>query len=428
MKTLQWRLFQRIWALFCLLLVIASWRLWLPQQVFPQVPFFSAFRQLPMLVDGILLFALIGSLLGTITCVRPGWQRSISLVGFGVAMGGLVLLDQHRLQAWAYQGLVIALLLLGTPPRLGVTLLRVFAVSIYFYSAAGKFDFQFLHTVGQQFLETAGNLTGMPVETWEPATRVRVAMLLPLTELLFGVGVLIPTTRRWSGWGLVGMHSILLVLLGPIGLQHQLGVLAWNGFFIAQALVLFVGWVPASMQTGGGQSGEQQSAEAEPSIPRWWRAWGLPIVFVAILSLPLTERFGIWDHWPSWALYSPHSSRVAFSIHESRVERLPELLHPYLEPDRDSIGWRNFAMDRWSIDALGVPVYPQARFQLGVVLAVFEGTDLDDAVRVRLRGVAGRWDGQREEAFLGGRQQIEEAADQFWLNAKPRAGWKATRR
>ncbi|MEX0824959.1 MAG: MauE/DoxX family redox-associated membrane protein, partial [Pirellulaceae bacterium] len=245
----QWRFFQRIWAVFCLLLVIVSWRLWIPQQVFPQVPFISALRHMPALADWVLLLALIGALLGAMVFGRVGWQRSVSLIVFGIAISGLVLLDQHRLQAWAYQAIVIAVLLLGTPPRLGVTLLRVFAVSVYFYSAAGKFDFQFLHTVGQQFLETAADLSGVRIEAWEPATRVRAAMLLPLTELVLAVGALLPITRQWAGWGLVAMHAVLLVLLGPFGLQHQPGVLAWNGFLIAQSLVLFVGWIPADRQT-----------------------------------------------------------------------------------------------------------------------------------------------------------------------------------
>lgn len=419
LRALQWRWFQRIWAAFCLLLVAVSWRLWIPQQVFPQVPFFSALRHTPALADWALLLALVGGLLGATVFVRPGGQRSAALIVFGVAMLGLVLLDQHRMQAWAYQGLVITVLLLGTPPQLGMTLLRVFAVSVYFHSAAGKFDFQFLHTVGQQFLETAGGLLGLQVENWDAATRVRAAVLLPVVELTLAAGALIPATRRWAGWGLVVMHSMLLVLLGPLGLQHQPGVLAWNGFFIAQALVLFVGWVPTRRRAREG--GADVVAQR---FPWWWRAWALPVLFVAVLSLPLTERFGFWDHWPSWALYSPHSSRVEFSIHASRIDRLPETLQPYLEPDENQTGWHELAIDRWSIEALGVPVYPQARFQLGVVLAILDRADFDDAVRLRLRGVAGRWDGQREEVFFGGRQGIQKAADAFWLNVEPRGRWK----
>ena len=37
----RWLWVQRCWELFGLLLILAIWRLWIPQSVFPQVPFFG---------------------------------------------------------------------------------------------------------------------------------------------------------------------------------------------------------------------------------------------------------------------------------------------------------------------------------------------------------------------------------------------------
>ena len=64
------------------------------------------------------------------------------------------LLDQHRLQPWAYQSAIYALVFAAIDPRRTRRYLIPLAASVYLYSAAGKFDFQFAHTVGQDFLDS----------------------------------------------------------------------------------------------------------------------------------------------------------------------------------------------------------------------------------------------------------------------------------
>ena len=59
---------------------------------------------------------------------------------------------------------------------------------------------------------------------------------------------------------------------------------------------------------------------------------------VAALVLPLSERSGYWDHWLSWALYSPHNSRAEIQIHQSAVDQLPQIAATYLMPDDDADG------------------------------------------------------------------------------------------
>src|SRR6056297_1343961 len=240
-ETRRWQLYQRFWGACLIALLLVSWRLWMPQHDFPQVPLFGFLRPVPLWIDGMLVGLLVIGLGGTLRFGARGRWRTLSLLGVLVGLAGLVALDQHRLQAWAYQAMIIATLLLTVPPRVGLPWLRVLAVSVYAYSAAGKLDYQFLHTVGQQFLGAAGDWLGIAIETWQPSTRVRAALVFPLVEMGLGLAALFPATRRPAGWGLVGMHATLLWLLGPWGLEHQPGVLVWNGFFVGQALLLFVG-------------------------------------------------------------------------------------------------------------------------------------------------------------------------------------------
>jgi len=413
-------------------LLLVSWRLWMPQHDFPQVPLFGFLRPVPLWIDGMLVGLLVIGLGGTLRFGARGRWRTLSLLGVLVGLAGLVALDQHRLQAWAYQAMIIATLLLTVPPRVGLSWLRVLAVSVYAYSAAGKLDYQFLHTVGQQFLGAAGDWLGIAIETWQPSTRVRAALVFPLVEMGLGLAALFPATRRPAGWGLVGMHATLLWLLGPWGLEHQPGVLVWNGFFVGQALLLFVGLGAGPQEKAAGAGRIAASLPAQGALgetasgaPAWWRWAGLPVLMVAVLVLPLTERWGVWDHWPSWALYSPHSSRVEFAVHASQSEQLPATLRPFLKAASSAGGWRVLEIDRWSLATLGVPVYPQARFQIGVALAVVRQTDLGPAVRFQQRGPADRWTGRRAIEAAGGVSELQEAAERFWLNAAPRGSWRS---
>ena len=181
------------------------------------------------------------------------------------------------------------------------------------------------------------------------------------------------------------------MLLGPWGLDHSWGVLAWNAVLIGQAWLLFV--VPQ----------RQVCWPADPvPMVHFWGSWIAKSAVVIALVAPLGERAGHWDHWLSWALYSPHSSRVEIEIHATAMARLPEPISRALKSDTDGDAWHRLALDRWSLDELGVPIYPQARFQRAVADRLAHQYQLGDAIRGIIRGPSDRWTGQRQEKrFLG---------------------------
>ena len=79
-----------------------------------------------------------------------------SLLLFASATLALSLFDQQRLQPWAYQFMLVAVVLALSPPQAALGLLRLLVISFYFHSAITKFDYSFLHTLGQQFLAALG--------------------------------------------------------------------------------------------------------------------------------------------------------------------------------------------------------------------------------------------------------------------------------
>ncbi len=417
----RWEWVHRCWAVFALVLILGTWPLWTPQQVFPQVPLVAAAGRLPAGFQwaslAAALLALVVSFLLTVVPNRSSRPLSGLRVGaltvFSVAMAGLILTDQHRLQPWAYQLLIYAMLLAGLSSspadrRCGIGLLRMIMLSIYVYSALGKLDHQFVHTVGQQFLGVLGGWVGVDIEQLPRFVRLLLAALFPLGELAVAIALAVPKLRRMGVVGAVLLHVSLLVILGPWGLDHESGVLLWNAFFIVQAILLFA---------GSGRSVESSDeTDVRDPLPRRWVAIGTTII---VVGMPLLEPLGWWDHWLAWGLYSPRNSRVVVEIHRAGLRRLPARMQPYLALDEANGNWVPLEIDHWSLRALSVPIYPQDRFQVGVSEAVAIDFGLERSIRIHVLSMSHRLTGGRQVETLTGREQIVAAGRRFRLNSHP---------
>ncbi|WP_182867365.1 hypothetical protein [Stieleria mannarensis] len=378
---------------------------WWPEAGFPRVPWIA----IPGGAWGVAVvetLALLGLVLGLIVAMRWGIQRWCWW-GIAAALATLVVLDQHRLQPWAYQSMLYAVILGGLPWREGRRWVMALAISVYFYSAFGKLDFQFVHTVGHQMVQTLA----APIGGLGEATATKLAFALPLGELSIALALMFPRTRRIAGVAAAAMHLTLIGLLGPWSLGHSLGVLAWNGLLAVEVVLLFV--VLPRGEAGPESAEHSESNERSPASLTL--RWAIRMPILAALLLPLSERSGYWDHWTSWALYSPHNSRVDVQIHDSAIDRLPDRVAKFLAEDDDGDRWRDLDLGGWSLDQRRVPVYPQARYQLQLALALAKRHDLGPAIRVKLKSASDRWTGKRQETFLIGQGELERRADRPWL-------------
>lgn len=502
------------------MLLAFTYRLWLPAEfiggaAFPQVPLISSLTETPLWIDLAFLLVLIVG-----WCLH-GFTQRVATGGILVVLGGavLVLLNQHRFQPWHYQLMIFAAIFalddrnrstgrysspneLSTKPLLSIgrssacyVSLAWFVASIYIYSAWSKVDYEFLHSVGQQFLSVPAAWLGKSDWLAGEVTTPRwlAALCIPLVELLIGLGVLFPRTRRIAGLAACVLHVGLVLILGPLGLNHSWGVLLWNVHFVGVAYWLYVRGdesigpnVPSSYsRSSSSQSSipatdEPQSALSNPGVP-----YLTIFVLAPVMLLPALERFTFWDHWPSWALYAPHSSRVDVQVAATAIDRLPPDLQRLIESRRatqrrdgdlvsesanadwegdpnfgdpylgdpnfgdlylggpnlggpDKLAWDSgdtkestqdwldqglwvpVPLSAWSLESLGVPIYPQARFQAGVAMALSQDVDSPFEIRVQLRGAASRMSGQRKSTTFTGRQDITQLPEQFRLNCVPR--------
>ena len=296
-------------------MLLATWRLWTPQAIFPRVPLLQAAAALPAALDWLLFgLAVAGLAVALFSSSARIWPAALrSFAGAGL---GLILLDQHRLQPWAWQAVLVALALANCPPPRALALVRLLTLSIYLYSGWSKLDYEFLHTLGQQFIAVPLRIVGANPGDWPDAWRLAAAGMLPLAEIALAGAFCF--RRLWTAAlaGSIVLHGLLLVALGPWGLNHSAAVLLWNAYFIVQNLLLFSGGATESARAAG--------AAVEPDSGRLANR-ATQALLVAAMLLPILEPWGLWDAWPSWSLYAPNCERTTVLVQRSAAGALGPL-------------------------------------------------------------------------------------------------------
>ena len=282
---------RRTMAAFGLILFAITWRLWTPQTDFPQIPFFGWLVDVPGGVDWI---ALVGTFIGltTILFVNDRWSKpAIGL--FLVSTSLLVLLNQHRLQPWVYLLLVTSSLLICLPNRICLTWLRRIVISIYLYSAISKLDYQFVFTVGDQMLDVLVGFLGLELDAFPSWLRISLVLCLPIGELIVGALLLFRKSAPIAARLAIGLHVSLLLALGPLGLNHQQGVLIWNIWFIVQAWLLFAASAKNEIELANHDTELEQprSQSVELIFAGQWLA-------ILVIFFPLTCAVSPWVELP----------------------------------------------------------------------------------------------------------------------------------
>lgn len=404
-------LLRRWMALIGLILLTITWKLWTPQTVYPQVPFFYSAVHVPPWCDWLGFAAMCVALLCVVCDRSSGRIWRIALVLFAVASICMILVDQHRFQTWTYQFVVLSLVFAFVPARQALVLARLIVVSLYFHSAVSKFDLSFFDINGQEILKGLLGVVGATPETWPVPVRRIIAAALPTGELLAAVMLCIPRLRRLGLFVSLLMHVLLFAALGPFGLGHKPGVLLWNVFFIGQNLLLF-GWLFRKGEDVELTADSQRSGGLNPPA-RCVRG-----IVALVILLPFLEPLGWFDHWPAWGLYASRPGRIQVWVSGDAVGDLPAEMRMHLGPARFRDDRCQLRIDRWSLEAVGAPIYPQNRYQLGVALAVARKYDAE--ILVLDESDADRWTGKRTLHAVRGQESLEAESVRYSLNLIPR--------
>lgn len=335
----------------------------------------------PTWVDWFCLGLSAGAL-GICLLAKEGKALTVALMLFATSTTALILLDQHRLQPWAYQFVILATVIATSSKLNAVRRIQIITVSIYIFSGISKLDYQFVHTVGDQMLSTLIGTFGATTENWPTQIKHFTVLCLPMTEILLGIGLLISKTRNCAAAGAVTMHAVLLLLLFQD--VSGLGVLIWNLFFIFQIIWIFY---------------RQPNQKTKPVKNPMVDSFGY-LITLGVVIFPL---LGFCDHWPAWQVYAPRCSRAKL---ESPLE--------------DNELWNNFG--QWSNQTLAVPVYPQARFEFAVAVAVQQKFNESRGLPIEVSQASNRWNGTRVSKLIAG-DQIKMQKSRYWLNTHARDTW-----
>ena len=406
------RLLIRLLAAGSFSLIVATWPLWTPQTLFPQVPFVSIAGYVPRGVEwglGVtLLLALAVQFFASDRSVRR-----FACLAFGLTTLSLISIDQHRLQPWAWQFLLISFVLAVADANAARSCWSWLVIGIYAWSAWSKMDHGFVIGHGRFLLDGLFKSIGLikGIETFTEPARWGMTASVPIFEMLIAIGLCWQRTRFLALIAAGCMHAALILALGPFGHQHQPGVLIWNLFFLVQNWVLF--GKPSASQP-------EKDFNSKMSSNRTGNHFARTIV-IAALIWPSLEQFGLCDHWPAWAVYAAKPERVTVFVHSDEEPKLPDRLRPYLGAQPVIDEWRPLRIDRWSLNTLYAPIYPQDRFQVGVALDISRQFDLNH-LRVMIEGPADRWTGKRKVSQYIGIESLNQLADSYRFNAQPRMG------
>ena len=406
-------MFKHFWAVGLLFLMITSFPLWFSTPI-------SAYPNLSLLpipeeaIKSIRYFGVFISVVLTVGLLCSFLNRSSQISWIIIAVTLLLgfLFDQHRLQPWAYQSFFLASLFFCVPPKNWWRWMLPLAVSIYAYSALGKFDAQFLNTVGKELIEFAGSFLPRSLSVALEPHRDILIYILPTGELLVALSLCFRPLRIYGSAAAICMHLVLFSLLGPWAKNHSLGVLIWNVMLIGQHVYLI------SCYRSDGQERASSHLTQFTTLQTVKGAPLLSALWVWVLIAPSMERIGYWDHWTSWSLYSPHTSRARIEIHQSGFEKLDESILESLSPDHDGDQWYELDLSLWSLSERGVPIYPQARYQLEIAAYISARYDFFDELRVKLQGISDRRTGRRDEKRYFNAKEIQSARTLFWLHPR----------
>ena len=398
----QWSMTIDRWvAAGTIVLIWATWRLWLGDRTtVPMIPRLEILRGSPAVSDGFRIVTVVAWLVALLAAllIRRTARRRVAWAAVAIASGTLMMADELMTQPWVYLTCIDAVLLatLGTHRRSGATTwMRWVTISLYAYSAAGKFDFQFAHTTGSELLSA---LTWGHSDAWATGTVAATTMVLPTFEL--GVAALFACGKpKWiPAVAATLLHGGLIATLGPWSLGHSMGVLVWNAVMIGRAWLLIRSQsCSASARIRNAYDAPTTScSKTHPAV----RVIGIGVA-VVVLVMPTTERWGVWDHWPSWSVYAPHTSRVVVRLPQPIAEQVAidrpawQFVRSTSGNDADALTMVRMDLSATVLNELAVPIYPQSDYQLSLLRRWAESEPRLATATVETLGIADRWRGDR---------------------------------
>lgn len=224
------------WFLCWASMKLLSFELWMGDRSYPLAPITESLQNAPLVFHAILFWTSI--FLMVVSCIKT--NRRLLLILFLLEITSC-LLDQNRWQPFEYQFLLMLLPLIyyNNEKRIWKQSWQIIVIGVYFFSGIFKLHNGFIYEVWNNLFL----FQWLGIET-NNIWILRVGYLLGIVEALAAVLLLFKTTRKSGVCLLLIMHLMLLVALGPLGLNKNDAIWPWNIFMPVLLLFLFKNTLP----------------------------------------------------------------------------------------------------------------------------------------------------------------------------------------
>ncbi len=389
---------RRVVSLATTAMLLLSWTLWVGTDRFPQVPLLPWLPESTPALAWAVYIALVAAVL--MTGLASRWRLWFGFAGAMIV--ALIGQDQHRFQPWIYQFVMTVVFFAALPRKEGLELARWWFIALYVHSGLSKLDISFCDELGSVFLRVALTPLGIDPALWPTRWRFAAVLVMPIGELAVAVALAVSKTRGIGRIGAAILHLALVGILGPFGLKQSAIVLIWNVAMLVEVWIAFGPTLAVEEVTDRGE----------------WRRWPVRGLCWLGVLLPFGERWGVFDAWPSHALYASHVERVSVLLHESSLSLFPATMRGHLT-EVEGGPWHRLDLTSWSREVRGTPVYPQNRACLGLAEALAVRYRSPFPLRVVAFGAADRWTGRRRREEARGADAIRRMGERCLLNAHP---------
>lgn len=319
----------KVIAFFWLIAKIWSYKMWIAERVYPVIPPVDIFKGAPDFLHQSLLGGSLVILLA-ILCLKINRWLLITLL---IAEIMSCSLDVVRWQPWEYMYLCFLLLFIINfyKPKNILLLSHLFLVSIYLFSGLHKMNRDFLSSVWLNMVLV--DFLGLSMEFIVKYKLFFVGLLIPVSEIILAVLLLISKSKRKISYGLMVMHLGVLAFIGPLGLKYNSVVWPWNLAMIGILIIVYSKpFEPAN---------KNSIVLNFPWLALWW-------------VMPVFSFFGSWYQYFSFNLYSGKGNQMYICVSKETKE-----LKPYFEPANNTLckGKEWISLQNWALKEIkSVPI------------------------------------------------------------------------
>lgn len=289
-------------ALFWCITKIWSYKTWVTDRLYPVIPPVDFLKYVP---DFMHVFLFGFSVVALLALLFVKVSRLLLILLFLSELLSCSL-DTVRWQPWEYMYLCFLLIVIINfrKPKHIIMLGHLFLVSVYFFSGLHKLSRGFLSSIWMNMVLT--DFFGLSMEVILKYKLYFIGLLIPLAEILLAVLLFTSKSKRKISYLLILIHIVILIFIGPFGIQYNSVVWPWNLAMISILVIIY----------------------AKPVEPIHRKILMVNSYWIVLwFVLPFLSFSGNWYQYFSFNLYSGKGEYIYIYFSEKEKE-----LSPYFEP------------------------------------------------------------------------------------------------